>query len=354
MRYLILAMLVLFTGQLQAQYDVVLQLKWQHQFQFAGYYMALENGYYREKGINVTIIAANPDDVDTVPKVLSGQADFGIANSGLLLHRLAGEQLVAMAAIFQSSPYCWLVKGDSTIRSVADFKGKRVGFFNREESAELFSMLAQNDISQSDLIPETTKVSLQNWIDGDVDVLPAYVSNEPFTLKQKNIDYRLLCPKRYGLNTYSDVLFTRQDLIDQNPQMVLDFYLASIKGWKDAINHPQKVIDIIKSQYQSKKSRAHLAFEAQELLEFIHPEQAKLGQMSSSRWRAIAMMHGAGKQKIDEHLNGFIYKPQKLASSRLSWMHIIAIMIILISLPSYYRLLFKHKKSKSQLETTLN
>lgn len=81
-----------------AREHVALQLKWHHQFQFAGYYAALEKGFYREVGLDVTILEGGA--FDTVDNVLSSRADYGVATTELLLHRLQGQPVVVLAAIF--------------------------------------------------------------------------------------------------------------------------------------------------------------------------------------------------------------------------------------------------------------
>lgn len=83
---------------------VVLQLKWKHQFQFAGYYVAQQQGFYEAAGLDISIVEAPDDGSPPVQRVLQGQADFGVATSDLLLLRSAGQPVVALAAIFQHSP----------------------------------------------------------------------------------------------------------------------------------------------------------------------------------------------------------------------------------------------------------
>jgi ABC-type nitrate/sulfonate/bicarbonate transport system substrate-binding protein len=70
--------------------SVTLQLKWTHQFQFAGYYAALAQGYYREAGLDVHFEVASPQ-INVQQRVLSGEAQFGIGSSSLLLSRAEGK-----------------------------------------------------------------------------------------------------------------------------------------------------------------------------------------------------------------------------------------------------------------------
>ena len=84
---------------------VTLQLKWTHAFQFAGYYAALENGYYRDAGLDVEILAGGPY-MDVVTQVVSGLADFGVGTSGLLLDYAAGKPIKVLGVVYQHSPSC--------------------------------------------------------------------------------------------------------------------------------------------------------------------------------------------------------------------------------------------------------
>ena len=83
-----------------ASEDISLQLKWRHQFQFAGYYAAVQQGYYREEGLNVRLVEGNKD-LPPLQQVLSGQADYGIGDADILVSRISGKPVVALAAIFQ-------------------------------------------------------------------------------------------------------------------------------------------------------------------------------------------------------------------------------------------------------------
>ena len=83
--------------------SITLQLKWQHQFQFAGYYAALEKGFYREAGLDVKIRSRGSDMKSPIDQVLSGAAQYGVMDSSLVKYRLHGKPVVALAVIFQKS-----------------------------------------------------------------------------------------------------------------------------------------------------------------------------------------------------------------------------------------------------------
>jgi len=104
---------------------VTLQLKWTHAFQFAGYYAAKEQGYYREAGLDVNIVEALPG-VDPVKNVLEGKAEFGVGTSALLLQRKVGQPVVALAVIFQHSPYVLIARQINATQDIHGLVGKRI------------------------------------------------------------------------------------------------------------------------------------------------------------------------------------------------------------------------------------
>ena len=131
----------------QALETVSLQLKWSHAFQFAGYYAALEQGYYREAGLDVRLLEAGPG-LDPLESVLSGQAQYGVGTSSLLLARAAGQPVVVLAVVFQHSPLVLVARQDLTrpgTQGIHDLVGKRVMI--EPQSDELVAYLKQEGIN---------------------------------------------------------------------------------------------------------------------------------------------------------------------------------------------------------------
>src|SRR4051812_546355 len=131
-----------------ARDQVTLQLKWKHQFQFAGYYAALEQGFYRDAGLDVTIREGGPD-VEAAEAVASGKADFGVCNSSILAERAKGRGLVVLAVIFQHSPAIILVSRRADISSVSDLRGRTL--MDAPGSAEIAAMLKQEGLDYAAL-----------------------------------------------------------------------------------------------------------------------------------------------------------------------------------------------------------
>ncbi|MBQ4799396.1 ABC transporter substrate-binding protein [Pseudoalteromonas sp. MMG006] len=326
-----------------AQESVTLQLKWTHQFQFAGYYMAKEKGYYKELGLDVTIKPANPSMPDTFSPVASNNAQFGVAHSGILQQKVMGQPFVAMAAILQFSPYCWMVRDTSDIFHPRDFVNKRITEVSRIDGTELLVMLKRSGIDVDKLEVYGGKNPTQAWIENKLDAMQVYVTNEPYNMTQQGIAHRLVCPQRYGMDVYSDILFTNEYMLKKHPQTVENFYQASLKGWRYAIMNMDEAIAVTQLKYATHKNFHQLAYEAEVLREYIVPPTTNLGNMSMAKWRLIADLYGIGKNEFDEVKAGFIYNYEEPETMQLSWMLIAAILVSIISIPLYLRLIFSKK-----------
>ena len=93
---------------------VSIQLKWKHQFQFAGYYAAQEMGYYKDEGLAVDIREWQ-DNTNVIEQVIQNRADFGIGDATILSEFVNGQPIVAIAAIFQEDPMVLFTKKSSGI-----------------------------------------------------------------------------------------------------------------------------------------------------------------------------------------------------------------------------------------------
>jgi ABC-type nitrate/sulfonate/bicarbonate transport system substrate-binding protein len=125
---------------------VSLQLKWKHQFQFAGYYAALEQGFYRDAGLDIAIREGGPD-IDATEAVASGKADFGVCSSSVLREWVMGRHLVVLAVIFRQSPAIILAPRRADIRIVADLRGRTL--MDAPGSDEIAAMLAATALISS-------------------------------------------------------------------------------------------------------------------------------------------------------------------------------------------------------------
>lgn len=328
-RYIAFLLIICFSETVTASEKIVVQLKWINQFQFAGYYAALEKGFYKEAGLDVILRpnGYNGSFVSPVDAVVSGDAQFGISNSGLVLDYLNGKPVVALAATLQHSAVSWLVLEKSGIRSIHDMVNKRLmTVFPLSESLELLEPFRAEGIDQKKLHLTQTIFDLQPLIDGKIDAYDAYVTNEPFLLEQKGIPYRIIDPRTYGIDFYGDVLFTSQAELQNNPERVEAFRKASMDGWRYAMAHPDEIIDLIVNKYAPQKNREHLRFEARAMWNLMQPDIIEIGHMNPGRWLRIAEIMTEHNRIIDDKiLDSFIYTPDNYQQNLLRYLQIATI-----------------------------
>jgi two-component sensor histidine kinase/ABC-type nitrate/sulfonate/bicarbonate transport system substrate-binding protein len=307
---LILGCLVALPAQAQVRKTdhVRLQLKWFHQFQFAGYYMAKAKGYYAEEGLDVEIAEASPETAFT-EEVVSGRADFGIQNSDILLDRAEGAKVVVLAVIFQHSPLVLLTAGPRRAETPQDLAGKRV-MVSRDAEAEIYSMFRSEGIGTDSLLLVPHSWNLEDLVTGRVDAVSAYTTNEALSLEERGIAHSLIRPLTYGIDFYGDCLFTSEAEIRKHPARVAAFLRASLKGWNYALDHVEESCDLILSAYGGSKTKGQLLAEAKAMDDLILHKFVPVGTMNPGRWKHIASTYeSTGQLKPGWSLDGFLYDP---------------------------------------------
>jgi PAS domain S-box-containing protein len=290
---------------------VTLQLKWHHQFQFAGYYAALEKGYYREAGLEVDIREGELG-CDTVQEVVSGRAQFGVGNCSLLLSRQKGQPVVVLAAIFQHSPLILLARPEAGIHSVHDLVGKRVMIEDNAE--ELNAYLRKEGVSLDSLIRLPHTFDPQDLLRGNVDCISAFVDDEPYYLEEAHKPFLALSPLMGGIDFYGDNLFTSEAELKHHPAQARAFREASLKGWKYAMQHPEEMADMILARYGGHRNRDFLLYEARKMMPLVQPNLVDMGYMYSGRWQHVVDTYEElGLLPTSFRLDGFLYDPQARA-----------------------------------------
>ncbi|MGZ5599038.1 MAG: ABC transporter substrate-binding protein [Methylobacter sp.] len=314
---------------------VTLQLKWKHQFQFAGYYAALEKGYYRDAGLDVHIVEASPTH-STVETVVNGGADFGVSNTQLLLDRSHGAPVVALAAIMQHSPLSLVVLSDSGIRTVKDLTGRKLMI--GPDSAELRAYFKRAGLDDGSFQRQQHSQNIADLINRRTDGLSAYTPDQPYILEQAGVDYLELRALNGGIDFYGDVLFTTQQQIKNHPEQVKAFRQASLQGWAYALQHPDEIAELIHQHYAPNRSLDHLLWEARQYRPFIMADLIELGHMSPSRWRHIADTYAElGMLPKNFDFSGMLYEPKPYDLQRFyPWVGSGLFLLVILTLFSGY------------------
>nr|WP_321267925.1 EAL domain-containing protein [uncultured Sulfurimonas sp.] len=346
-----------FSDILVANQRVTLQLSWLHQFQFAGFYMAKEKGFYRDANLDV-YIKEFTYDLNRATYLKEKKADFAIGRSSLLIDQAQGEDVVALGAIYQKSPLMLLVTKDSGIKELGDLKDKKIMVTDdAKDSVAITAMLHANGLNLNDVQIQNHSFNVNDLIENKTDAMASYISNEPVALGNKNIEYKIFHPKDYGFDFYGDILYTSSRYINSNPKIVKDFFDASLKGWEYALENINEAVEVIYDKYNTQnKTKSDLLKEANELRKLVYENgDKKFGSLDKLKLQKIVDVYKVlGLINRDIDLDKFIYEhnPYKTYAFELSKLEIIYFVIISLCIIFLLVILFILYSTKSKLLVT--
>jgi NitT/TauT family transport system substrate-binding protein len=227
---------------------VSLQLQWVTQAQFAGYYVALDKGWYLEEGIDLTIHPGGPD-LAPVDLVASGTHDFGttlLADLSVAIQQ--NKPVVSIGQIQQANGLLLIAKQSSGIKEPKDFVGKRIGVWLGAWEAQFNALVAQEGIAPDDFELMSQGWSMDPFLGGDLDVASAMIYNEYHVVLESGVkpdEINIIDYADYGLDFPGDTLFTSRQMIEENPDLCARMLRASLRGWQYAIEHPEEAADIV-------------------------------------------------------------------------------------------------------------
>lgn len=238
------------------------QLQWFDQSQFSGFYVAKKNEYYEKEGLEVEII---PGGFKTNPiqVILMKEADIAIVTGNKLLQAIDSKfDVKAFATVFNKSIACFISKTERKIKTPFDFIGKTVAVYSGFDTEHiLLCLLKKLKISRSSVnIIEAGDIT--PFLKGNVDVWPSYIINEPIKMNEEGISVNILQPDNFGVQFYSDTLFSTTEFWKNNREIIKKFIRASSKGWNYAENHKNEAISIM---YNTRNNLAFNSTSAQQL-----------------------------------------------------------------------------------------
>ena len=307
MQIALLVLLLQPAAMLYASDKVVVQLKWLHQFQFAGYYAALHQGFFADEGLDVELRERDMSR-DNIEQVLQGEAQYGIADSILLQHHARGQGVVLIAPILQHSPNVLMTLRSSGIRSPRDLVGRRLAFYDNDtDGIAILAMLADQGVLKDGLERQPWTDRLDKLISGETEAVAAYSTNEPFQLREMGYQVDVIDPKHYGMDFYGDIFFTSTSEAHNHPERVAAMRRAVIKGWHYALDHKEEMVDLILKHYNTQnKTRSALMNEALGLEPLIARHTVELGTLDQGRLEFMLaqldkhQILATGKRGVDE------------------------------------------------------
>jgi len=289
---------------------VKLQLKWVPQAQFAGYFMALDKGYYKEEGLDVEIVPGGPDIVPE-QQVANGAADIGVDwVASLLAHQEQGLPLVEISQIYQKSGLVLVSKKSAGINGPADLKGKKVGNWMGGNEYELLALFDKYKFDPNkDIKFAKQGFTMDQFLTGELDAASAMTYNEYHVALESGVkaeDLNVIDMNAEGVAMLEDNLFANSEWLEQNKETAAKFVRASIKGWQDAVADPAAATDIVmKSVEEGSTTKEHQLTMMQEVAKLVAPEgfdKAKIGYIDEAAFRQtadIALKFGVIKTAAD-------------------------------------------------------
>lgn len=278
---------------------VTLQLQWVTQSQFAGYYAALDQGFYEDEGLDLTI---QEGAVEIVPQqvVAAGDAEFGVAwVPKMLASREAGADLVNIAQIFQRSGTLQVAWADSGLETVEDWAGKRVGTWGFGNEWEVFAALRQAGINPDD--PSAVTIVQQPFdmsllLNREIDVAQAEIYNEyAQLLEATNPDTgELYQPADFKVFDYNDVgtamlqdhVFVRESWLAEagNEDIAVRFLRATFRGWIFCRDNFDACVEIVLENGPT-LGEGHMRWQLNEINALIWPSPQGVGVMDDALYQ---------------------------------------------------------------------
>jgi NitT/TauT family transport system substrate-binding protein len=281
-------------GSAAAKTKISLQLQWFPQAQFAGYFAALDKGYYSEEGLDVTIL---PGAVDIVPAtvVAGGKAQFGISwVPRMLAPRESGADVQVIGQVFQRSATTQVSFKDKNITSVADFKGKKIGSWGFGNEFELLAGMRKAGIDpDKDVTIVPQQFDMNAFVAGQIDAAQAMTYNEyAQVLETKNpktgqlftaADLNVIKWEDEGTAMLQDAIFASEAWLAQagNSDIAVKFLEASFRGWIFCRDNAAECVDIV-LKHDAKLPKGHQTWQLNEISSLIWPSPNGIGIMDKA------------------------------------------------------------------------
>ncbi|ASD23411.1 MULTISPECIES: ABC transporter substrate-binding protein [Cryobacterium] len=275
---------------------VTLQLQWVAQAQFAGYYAAVDQGYYEEEGLDVTI---EEGGADIVPQdvLASGDVDYAISWVPKVLGSIEqGANITDVAQIFERSATTQISFTDKNITSPADLAGKNVGSWGYGNEWELFAGMQQAGVEVGDISLVQQAFDMNAFLAGDIDAAQAMTYNEyaqvletinPDTgeLYQPE-DLNVIDWNEEGTAMLQDAIWANTDKLADDEayaDQTVKFIKASIKGWIYAAENPEDAATIV-ADAGSALPAGHQLWMTNEVSKLIFPSTNGVGLIDEAAW----------------------------------------------------------------------
>ncbi len=272
-----------------AHQSISLRQEWIPQMTFTGEVVAKTKNLF---GPNLDIeIRSGGFESDPIKSVALGGDTFGVAGAERVLQAIEkGADLVVIGVVNQVSPSVFVVHENSSIMTPKDFEGHTVGVLSGSNTEIAYrAMVARAGVDSSKMHEVEISYDLPGFISKKFDVLPAFAYDEPLSLRQENVDIRLIEPEKFGIKIIGNVYFTTRKTFEGNRSLVDHFVKGIMQGWEWAFEHPEESIEMLREL----DPKLDLAKERESLLlakPYFIPEGYRLLEIRKSDWEEEARL----------------------------------------------------------------
>jgi len=276
---------------------VTLQLQWFTQAQFAGYYAAVDQGYYRDEGLDVEIVEGG---TDIVPQsvLADGSVDYAIAwVPKALASREQGAGITDVAQIFQRSGTLQVSFADKGITSAADLEGTTVGNWGYGNEFELFAGMTKAGLDPAtDVTLVQQQFDMNAFLAGDIDAAQAMTYNEYAQLLEAENpetgelytadDFTAIDWNDEGTAMLQDAIWANSERLSDDEEYqdtTVKFLKASLKGWIYARDNPEAARDLVVAA-GSQLGNSHQLWMTNEVNKLIWPSPDGIGLIDEDAW----------------------------------------------------------------------
>jgi ABC-type nitrate/sulfonate/bicarbonate transport system substrate-binding protein len=197
---------------------------------FVAVYVADAEGFFADEGLEVDIQHSSGQD-EHLKLLLDGQIQFTTGTAAQVIRRRVDELPVRAVALFgQRGDQGYIATTDSGIEGPADFAGRSVGFKAGVVPAELHALLASVDLTVDDIDLQAVGFDPRVFIEGQVDVYPVFLNNEPDTVSRTGLDITVIDPHQYGIPTLGLTFLAHEDTVSNDPVLVERFLRATMRA----------------------------------------------------------------------------------------------------------------------------
>lgn len=256
---------------------VTLRLQWQIQAQFAGYIVAKDKGFYKDKGLEVDIEEGGYGK-DCITTVKHGAEEFGISKWVTFANE---NQLISIAQIVKDSGLLLISKKSKKITKPEDLRGKKIGLWFNGNEYPLYALLDKFKISNDEVTIIRQNWGMKQFVNDEIDVASAMSYNELLSLydtgKYSKEDLNIIDYKDYDIEFPGESIFTSKEYYNSHPDICRKFVEASIEGWEYVINHPDEAAEIVmKYDKENRLEIEHEKKEVREMIKLINVDKNKI------------------------------------------------------------------------------